>query len=44
MNDRWQRWLAEYAVDIGIGVLLAALVIAVVLFGGAVSQFVYIDF
>lgn len=35
---------AETAVDVGYGLLWAALVIAIVLFSGAVSQFLYVDF
>jgi hypothetical protein len=31
-------------VDLGVAVLWAALVVAIVLFSGAVSQFAYVDF
>lgn len=38
------RRAADAAADIAIGIVVAALVVATVLMGGAVSQFVYIDF
>lgn len=38
------RAAIETAVDIGLGLLIAVLVAAIVLFGGAMSQFVYVDF
>jgi hypothetical protein len=38
------RLLRETAVDIGFGLLWAALVVAIVLFSGVATQFAYVDF
>ncbi len=34
----------EIVTDIAVGLMWAALVVAIVLFSGSVSQFVYVDF
>lgn len=38
------RIATELAVDVGYGLLWAALIVAIVLFSGAASQFAYVDF
>jgi len=46
-DGRLRRMLTivgDRATDIAVGVMWAALVVAIVLFSGAVSQFVYVDF
>ena len=37
-------WPVRLLVDVGVAVLWAALIVAIVLFSGAVSQFAYVDF
>jgi hypothetical protein len=41
---RWRRLVIALASDVGIALLWAALITAIVLFSGVVSQFAYVDF
>ncbi len=43
-GGRIRRLLFSLAADVAVGVMLAALVVAIVLFSGVVSQFAYVDF
>ena len=40
----WLRVVGLLATDVGVGVLLAAMIIATLLFSSGASKFVYIDF
>ncbi len=43
-KPHWLQVLRALASDVGIALLWAALVTAIVLFSGVVSQFAYVDF
>ena len=43
-RPRWLQLLLALASDAGIALLWAALITAIVLFSGVVSQFAYVDF
>jgi len=43
-RDRVITAARNFAADVAIGLMWAALVVAIVLFSGAASQFVYVDF
>jgi uncharacterized RDD family membrane protein YckC len=43
-RPRWVRFVTALASDVGIALLWAALITAIVLFSGVVSQFAYVDF
>ncbi len=42
--QRAVRLLTPFAVDVGIGLIVAAMIITALLFSSGVSRFVYIDF
>ena len=42
--DRVREVLGSVAADVTVGVVWAALVVAIVVFSGVVSQFAYVDF
>jgi hypothetical protein len=44
VRPAWARLAGVLATDVGIGVVLAALLIATLLFSSGASKFVYIDF
>lgn len=43
-EHRIRTLLTETAVDIAVGLLWAALIVAIVLFSGVATQFAYVDF
>jgi len=43
-RDGQRRWMAETSADVLVALVWAALIVAIVLFSGAVSQFAYVDF
>jgi hypothetical protein len=43
-DSRLRRVLAESGTDAAVALVWAALVVAIVLFSGVVSQFLYVDF
>ncbi len=44
LQPRWMQLVVALASDVGIALLWAALITAIVLFSGVVSQFAYVDF
>lgn len=44
LKPRWLQVLVALTSDVGIALLWAALITAIVLFSGVVSQFAYVDF
>jgi len=43
-RGRFATLLRETATDIAVGVMWAALIVAIVLFSGVATQFAYVDF